>query len=614
MFIDELPKNDDEISIMTKFLRNICRAIRIPSNISGTNSRIRNLVAIVDASVSRNAGIESYPWVQVTVKTPQSSLQTFCHLIKFKPHDSDIASSCLKDYVHLESNTVLFDQLFNKLYGSFSSQYIPVQKLIEFLIKQSETCLPGITLLIFTRLFEILPNFTDSKTLWVNLQMTVITDIMRRKKSMKSSNGLLDSAHILTFPSLQKQSLENGRFSSNLVENHLFRYGKKGDETFRLDLKLDEVDFENDEPCFVRNEVDYDDKCYFPEIDQDFFTTFISLGVWNAHVVEFERLHQTRRSTLGTIYEYYLVNIKKHSVNAEAVVTDSFALELLAHWSICHASHLNFNGEADGVEIFSEFVKNIQNLENKLHKKLFAVTLNGLDNLHMSLSMILNRVKVPYLVRLPSDKVERATVSNELEEYLGDFVHIGRSFLPKTNIGWDVVFDMSFDDCPCTGYIECKLWAESIGYAGFFKYYEKACKGSIPLSFMVCRSLQNAVSSENASEILVQNLLKAERGSVEEIPEYISEHENEEGFDSANEEEDKPKKPKKPKKDYFALLNDLWSDSKNHINIYTVKYNNFPSTRSGNFTVKELIGFDNPKGAFILVESSFNPPSRSSYS
>lgn len=58
--------------------------------------------------------------------------------------------------------------------------------------------------------------------------------------------------------------------------------------------------------------------------------------------------------------------------------------------------------------------------------------------------------------------------------------------------------------------------------------------------------------------------------------------------------------------DYYALMNNLWTDPKNHIDIYTVKYKN--QSLTGEFTISSLKTFENPKGAFNLVESTFNPP------
>lgn len=84
LFIDELPENNEtnaEISSSIEFLRNLSRAIRLPVNISSSNSQIRTMTEIYNERGSRSGDLDKYPWVQVTVKTPQSSLKTFAHLI-----------------------------------------------------------------------------------------------------------------------------------------------------------------------------------------------------------------------------------------------------------------------------------------------------------------------------------------------------------------------------------------------------------------------------------------------------------------------------------------------------------------------------------------------------
>lgn len=164
------------------------------------------------------------------------------------------------------------------------------------------------------------------------------------------------------------------------------------------------------------------------------------------------------------------------------------------------------------------------------------------------------------------------------------------------------MFDMKFDGQPCIGFIECKLWSKVIGYAGFFKYYEKACMDSFPLSFMVCRKIQSSMSSSKASSNLENSLFNSAKKDKEEHTKRKRVTGPLKKIPKITPNSKKVKKVAKDPKDYFALLNDLWIDPKNHIDIYTVKYKN--DTR--NFTVSFLKTFQNPKGAFILVESSFN--------
>ena len=73
LFSDELPDNHDECKDVVRFLRNLCRVVNIPSMLSGTNSRVTNLIGKRD---SRNSGpsIDEglTPWVKVVTKTPHN--------------------------------------------------------------------------------------------------------------------------------------------------------------------------------------------------------------------------------------------------------------------------------------------------------------------------------------------------------------------------------------------------------------------------------------------------------------------------------------------------------------------------------------------------------------
>lgn len=558
-------------------------------------------------SSARCGQLNSYPWVQVTVKTPKCSLKALAHLIKFRPHNSKISSSCLKDFINPNSENILYTELFNNIYGSENQERLnqvdPVKKLIEFILNQSKTCLSGIIVLILIELFNILPNFHYPKTLWDSLLSAIINVIAKKKLCLNIRDCLIYSAHLLTFPSCQKESLEKGPFTSNSVSEHFYHYSEKDDDTFRLDLSINRQENEK-ERSLLRNGTKIKENCFFPEINKDFFTSFISLGVWNIIVVQFEKEYGRRCHILANLYTNYLENIFVHDTALHASITDSFTFKLFGHWSICHASYLNFNGETNGIDLFTEFVKNIQIMD----KNIELICFEGLDFLPDDLISILSRIQVPYLVRFPTDEIEKSNFIKMLADNIGEFVQLGHSFLSDSKIGWEVKFDMKFDHVPCFGVIECKLWAQVIGYASIFKYYKKACDSSVPLSFLVCRKLQKSISSNRAASNLTTNLSK----SANKDTEYLAEIEEEEFYDSDLDGDTKETVTRNStKKDYYSLLNDLWIDPKNHIDIYAVKYKN--NHLYGEFTVSSLKTFSNPKGAFILVESTFTLPTLSSY-
>lgn len=106
--------------------------------------------------------------------------------------------------------------------------------------------------------------------------------------------------------------------------------------------------------------------------------------------------------------------------------------------------------------------------------------------------------------------------------------------------------------------------------------------------------------SHASNKLAISEASKKSKVLIESISE------DEDYFDDEDE-----KKTSKPNEDYVAMLEHLWLNPENHINIYSVEYEqekDLSNKNEGTFAVKELKAFDHPKGAFILVESKFNPP------
>ena len=126
------------------------------------------------------------------------------------------------------------------------------------------------------------------------------------------------------------------------------------------------------------------------------------------------------------------------------------------------------------------------------------------------------------------------------------------------------------------------------------------------MAFLVCCKLGKEISDCEATD---ENLVVGEKSSAygaEEL--YEEEEELDGGQEGAGTRA--AGNPKRATRDYIALLNEMWADSSNHIDIYTVKHGQIiiNAEITGNFTVKPLKTFDDPKGAFILIEANFTPP------
>lgn len=559
---------------LIRFLRNLCRAIRLPTHITGTQSSISKLYCPQDLADVGAA------WVQMIVKTPNFSIDSICKFIKFKPHNSEIASSCLKDFMEPGSKTLLYEQLFMEISGSADMNLLnPIKKLIEFLLNQCEGCLPGIIILIFSKLFEMLPKFTDSKTFWSDLATTFITDVMTRKSKcfMQTREFLFKNAQIATFARLPK-----GKEAASRVENNLFRYGLKDERTFLLHVGS-ERDSSRDDPSFLRNGKRYDEECHFPGINEDFFTSFVTVGMWNLIAVKNERNSGIRSCTLAYMYECYVKPSFFDCFSSSNDINTS-ALEVIVYWSIHQASHLNLNGETRGIEVLSEFAKNLQSINGHC-------TMKGLSTLPDSFEAVLNRIKVPYLMRFPADEAERIKTQNDLEKSLCDFAQFGRTHFHKSRNQYSLAFDMKFDGLSCNGFIEFKI---SIAYPSFYRYYKKACYDQNPLSLITFVIVNKTVSSLNLEEIAEPSKTRTK----------LSTHEPSEKIAKLSSHEQAKKTA--IKNHYLDSFQDLWKDPKNHINIYLIHYKKIPKSAEGQFTISTLKSFPNPKGVFILLETNFD--------
>lgn len=114
VFIDEFPGENlikeryDSLISKTKFLRNLCRSMFLPSILSGTDSNATNLIGHKDAVYS---GADSNPrkWVKVIVKLVPATLKSLCCTIKFNSFD-DATSFYLSDFISDDGLSIKYDE------------------------------------------------------------------------------------------------------------------------------------------------------------------------------------------------------------------------------------------------------------------------------------------------------------------------------------------------------------------------------------------------------------------------------------------------------------------------------------------------------------------------
>lgn len=427
------------------FLRNLCRVVRIPTFVSGTDSNVAKMVGGSGSNFeSRVDEGETKGWVNVNVKTSPATLQSFAKLVKFKKYGETKPTGCLNSYILNNTNELKYEDLLSDICGRAPNRVKLewFKNIANFLINQSETSLPGIIALVFSWLLALVPAHSNAKELWEKLAEKFSADISARKKNILIRKfGLLASSFILSFPSLNEEDEEgvgSGRFSAKLVENHLFYYGTPDDITFQLDLQLDDDEDDSDEDddenyeeniVIIRNGLKYTDKCHFPELNEDFFTTFACLNMWSLGVMSKDKTGK-KRWTMANLYENYLNQIHKYNLGIKKTVQKSFSLELLSYWSICRASHQNANGRTSGVDAFWEFVKNLQKSKDS-EGNLRTIKFTDSGPLNTNLKNILDKIEVPYLMRFPDGSDLHQRTRNELLDFMGEFIKVGEASIPR---------------------------------------------------------------------------------------------------------------------------------------------------------------------------------------
>ena len=591
LFSDELPYNQSQCKYAVCFLRNLCRVIHMPSMLSGTDSHVTNLIGRADyrnSGPSVNEGLK--PWVKVVSKTPR---------------DSILLLKCLgcSIEVNLENETVMLDRfiendqlnldrLINDLIGEDNQNTHYVKSVIGFLFEQLNTGLPGLITECINIALKKLSAYRevefDLTTLWSSIVEKATAEILlKRKKMVVSESGIISTAHILNFVSSWRTELENDESCAKMVNEHFFLYGDRNDSIFDIFLS------DTIPPRLANSDnTPYCDQVYFPELEEDFLLTILCLK----SLLTENDVTGDVMGTLGYYHQRFLDGKINFEFPSNSTVQNSYALEVLANWSICSASHLSSTGNAQALQVLQRFFRNIQSIGPQ--RATNAISFQYLE-LPASLENFLAGFKIPFLC-LDAD------IYREIIQRVSPFITMGSSWLTETNARRDVFFQAKkigqdgFVKC----FIECKLWGTPVGMPSLYEYYEKACKDKHPISIIVAKSFIELFEDPDALKKLKND---SEKRKAREVAAKAKAKENaskDEIVDEKATTDDTNPVSKKVKKDYIGLLEELWEDEANKINIYAVKFDK--SARTFKYTA--LLEFDNPIGVFLIVNSTFNPP------
>ena len=611
VFIDELCPNDPALTLKIQFLRNLCRYINIPVILSSTNSHANNLIGRQD-SVSSGTNVSGkLRWVKVITQLPKSNLITMSIPIRF--NDFKKKKRSLREFISEDLKTFDYESIAKAIFKEDDKKIETSVQFLKFIVPLLLKTLPGIAKysldFLFIELTEISLTDFSLKYLWATLVNIIAKVMAKRKMNLLKIDGLISTIHTMTFPCDLKRFNESGGSCAKKVNSHFFHYGLASDSIIDLYLHapLNPLLLNEKLPRSTRtrsniqiipdlnreNGTIFEDSCYFPDFCEDILLNLGSLTCWS---MVNKSLHP--KYTLANIYEHFLGQGKNFKITANSTVQDSFALELLSHWCICSASHLNIEKCTGGNEFLLNFIKNVQSCNNIINSKSICELKFEFGYMPRSLSRFLEEITVPYLIQIFS------VIEKMIEEY-NQFMQLGKSYLCPFKDGWDVNFDVNFRGESRVGFVECKFLATPIGLPTFLEYYEKACSRKLPISLLVCRDLQSSISSDDSWK-------KFDSEEILKEQEKMKEQEKKKKFNPS-------KKTKTSPNHQLETIMKLWaSDDENHVNIYTINFKDevFKAAKKigGSFSFNAIKEFSNPKGVFILVDSNFDPPIRTALS
>lgn len=640
MFIDEFSTARPDLHLQLLFLRNLCRYLKMPILVSSTNSEAKNLIVRADSMTSGKDIDFETSWVKIITRMPLAQIKILALSVHFKDFSGN--SRKLKEFL-IENDKVIDLNAFSLSVFGLEESLMQVRssfiKFFDFVLPLCFETLPGLARYsIFLFLLNIPRNDTSlsSIKMWECFCDSVFDSITARKANiLNETDSLLASAHTLTFPCELRRCSEFGGVCAKNVNKHFFKFGTSTDEIFDLMLhrkivandlskciknqkffckieqnfiqrkesikyvKLENNGFkttiqkENSEFSLRRRNsiIEFEDCCYFPSAREDIL---LNIGARTCLVLGRSRI------TVAALYKIFLDRAIKFSVNAKSIIQDSFPFEILALWAISSSSHGSCLGDCSGSEVLYKFISNVQcyesvtGIDENSGKSLrFDYESNEIPK---SLSSFLDKVKFPYLI---NDFNANTEFFNNFRPYC----EFGESSLCNYNEGVDVKFDVIVSSIRKTGLIECKYLADPIGLSIIFEYYKRSCEKSSPISFILCRKIQDQLKNEASYQIFDKEKIELKKHmQAQKVMKKVK----------------IPKVMKKAKKENVQFL-ELWeqdlnqNSTKNSINMYAISLKEYPNGNliGGNFIITVLKEFPNPSGIFILIESNFVIPEHS---
>ena len=489
LFIDEYESKN---IMLIEYLRNLSRALGLPCVLASTNSKIINTpVKTKKTSASSQAEIKEVR-VYAIRKLPKANILGMLERLSFDKVD-------FQNYIDKASNDQYYvpkemEELLSEHFQiNFNSQSInQFKKLFMFLLKQSQTCLQGVSFYSLQAFIDALKSLRgkelDCNLIWESICCKINRIFIARKSPAFSIDGAFYSLYAFSLDSAinsttGSMALNEGE-AENSINSHFYYFGNRsGEEIVTLSCDAEGA------ICKPNND-SYSMKSHFSSVSDDFLTHSL---LWFSP--------QEDGASIASIIENFMKsksNLKNNSNSQEFMVT----------LSISNASHRSFNGQTRGIDFFTLLIKNLM---------VFVPKYPGLDDLLKStppsLSNFLERVSVPYLV---------PNLTPELQSDLQGIVRIGECRRCSDNEGVDVAFTIFIDNVEVgTSYVECKYVDNTSNNNHDHKHYISKAKAlKCPFFILVTYKLESQFKVSGSMNPL-QSRTSERNSKIPILPQFL---------------------------------------------------------------------------------------------
>ena len=579
---------------------------------ASTNAEITNL---------RNIKISPKDvWVHAIRILPKANLKAIFKLLGWDKYSSD--------YTNFNTTQLLTD-LGIKYDRTNETQ---LHNLISFIIKDSETALQGVPLIVFKALQEILEDYRgdkclDTKAVWVYILYSLRHAIKERKKAAftKSENGrylslAMMSSYQVIATNLKRKTLCELAPTSDIIlrsiNQHFYFFGRPTDPSI--------LPFEyEDKELYFRN-LPYNTCSHFKLFRENaLFCMALWIAVYlDSHGVKKREIDKIEEQNVAMIAENLdedddvsvvekdepsvasivsscIFELHDSSGNPVALKNNSASQENMVHWALCYATMENISELNPGVQYMERFVNLIllneiatvtnNNFTSTPNTKVTGVRKRFKFDTCPELVNFLADIKIPYL--LPPHNL-----TSDIKNNLEGLCQFGTCSRLKDQQRLDIKFDLLYRNEEKFGYCECKYVDVNISKSIVLDYAIRT-KNS-PLSMIVTFSLQDRLKS---AELWNSDIFTEEddddENDIENMPRKMVK------LDVTAEAAEKRRKSEAKRNARLAAEREKEAKIP-EVSIYSLFHEDYQ------LKLVPLVLAKNPTGVFLIIQSNFFVPKK----